>query len=135
MCIRDREKTLGNLKSKQITILGTAFKPNTDDIRDSIAVDLIKKLLKKKSIITVYDPKAIKNTKNIFDENIKYGKSIKDSLKNSQCVIIMVHWKQFEALNNNLIRLMKRKFIIDCRRVLSKKQLNSEYHAIGIGKN
>ena len=34
------EKTLGNLKSKQITILGTAFKPNTDDIRDSIAVDL-----------------------------------------------------------------------------------------------
>ena len=127
------EKTLGNLKSKQITILGTAFKPNTDDIRDSIAVDLIKKLLKKKSIITVYDPKAIKNTKNIFDENIKYGKSIKDSLKNSQCVIIMVHWKQFEALNNNLIRLMKRKFIIDCRRVLAKKQPNGEYFAIGIG--
>ena len=127
------EKTLGNLKSKQITILGTAFKPNTDDIRDSIAVDLIKKLLKKKSIITVYDPKAIKNTKNIFDENIKYGKSIKDSLKNSQCVIIMVHWKQFEALNNDLIRLMKRKFIIDCRRVLAKKQPNGEYFAIGIG--
>jgi len=127
------EKTLGNLKSKQITILGTAFKPNTDDIRDSIAVDLIKKLLKKKSIITVYDPKAIKNTKNVFDENIKYGKSIKDSLKNSQCVIIMVHWKQFEALNNNLIRLMKRKFIIDCRRVLAKKQPNGEYFAIGIG--
>ena len=53
---------------------------------------------------------------------------------NSQCAIIMVHWKQFDKINNNSIRLMRRKFIIDCRRVLSEKQLDSEYHAIGIGK-
>ena len=128
------EKTLGSLKNKQITVLGTAFKPNTDDIRDSIAIELIKKLLKKKVNITVYDPKAIKNTKIIFGEKIKYANSISDSLKNSQCAIIMVHWKQFEKINKNSTRLMKRKFIIDCRRVLSKKQLNFEYHAIGIGK-
>ena len=49
-------------------------------------------------------------------------------------MIIMVHWKQFEKINNNTIHQMKKKFIIDCRRVLSEKQLNSEYHAIGIGK-
>ena len=128
------KKTLGSLESKQITILGTAFKPNTDDIRDSIAIELIKKLLKKKVNITVYDPKAIKNTKIIFGEKIKYANSISNSLKNSQCAIIMVHWKQFEKINNNSIRVMKRKFIIDCRRVLLEKQLNSEYHAIGIGK-
>jgi UDPglucose 6-dehydrogenase len=128
------EKTLGSLKNKQITVLGTAFKPNTDDIRDSIAIELIKKLLKKKVNITVYDPKAIKNTKIIFGEKIKYANSISDSLKNSQCAIIMVHWKQFEKINNNSTRLMKRKFMIDCRRVLSGKKLNFEYHAIGIGK-
>jgi len=46
----------------------------------------------------------------------------------------MVHWKQFERINNNSIKSMKRKFIIDCRRVLSEKQLNGQYHAIGIGK-
>jgi len=128
------EKTLGSLENKQVTILGTAFKPNTDDIRDSISIELIKKLLKKKVNITVYDPKAIKNTKIIFGEKIKYTNSILNSLKNSQCAIIMVHWKQFEKINNNSTRLMKRKFIIDCRRVLSEKQLNFEYHAIGIGK-
>ena len=128
------EKTFGNLKNKQITVLGTAFKPNTDDIRDSIAIELIKKLLKKKASITIYDPKAIENTKKIFGEKIKYANSISDSLKNSQCAVIMVYWKQFERINNNSLHIMKRKFIIDCRRVLSKKQLNSEYHAIGIGK-
>ena len=128
------EKTLGSLENKHISILGTAFKPNTDDIRDSIAIELIKKLLKKKVDITVYDPKAIKNTKIIFGEKIKYAKNISNSLKNCQCAVIMVHWKQFEKINNNSIRLMKRKFVIDCRRVLVKKQLSLEYHAIGIGK-
>jgi hypothetical protein len=46
----------------------------------------------------------------------------------------MVHWKQFEKINDNSINIMKRKFIIDCRRVLSGKKLNSNYYAIGIGK-
>ena len=129
------EKNLGDLKNKHITVLGTAFKPDTDDVRDSIGIELIKKLLKKKANVTVYDPKAIKNTKKIFGEKTKYADSISNSIKNSQCIVIMVHWKQFESINDNHIRLMKKKFIIDCRRVLSKKQLNSEYHAIGIGKN
>lgn len=128
------EKTLKSLKDKQITVLGTAFKPNTDDIRDSISIELIKKLLKKKVNVTIYDPRAIKNTKIIFGEKIKYANSISNSLKNSQCAIIMVHWKQFEKINNNSTHVMKRKFIIDCRRVISEKQLNFEYHAIGIGK-
>ena len=46
----------------------------------------------------------------------------------------MVHWKEFEKLNNNLINKMKNKFIIDCRRVLVKKELDAEYYAIGIGE-
>jgi len=128
------ENELGNLRNKQITILGTAFKPNTDDIRDSISIELIKKLLQKQANVTVYDPKAIENTKIIFKEKIKYAKSILQSLDKSQCAIVMVHWKQFERINNNSIKIMKRKFIVDCRRALVKKQLNAEYHAIGIGK-
>ena len=128
------EKKLGKIASKRITILGTAFKPNTDDVRDSIAIELIKKLLKKKAKITIYDPKAIKNTMKIFEGKIVYAKSITDALNKSQCAIMMTHWKQFEALNNNSIKYMKRKFIIDCRRILSKKELDAEYYATGIGK-
>ena len=128
------EKTLGTLASKRITVLGTAFKPNTDDVRDSIAIELIKKLLKKKSRITIYDPKAMKNTRNVFGEKIIYARSITDALNKSQCVILMTHWKQFERFNNNSMKHMSKKFIIDCRRILVEKELQAEYHAIGIGK-
>ena len=128
------ERKIGDLKNKQITILGTAFKPDTDDIRDSIAIELIKKLLRKQAKVTVYDPKATENTKIVFERKIKYAKSMLKSLEKTQCAIIMVHWKQFEKINYNSLKSMKRKFIIDCRRVLSEKQLNAEYHAIGIGK-
>ena len=99
-----------------------------------MAIKLIKKLLKKKAKITIYDPKAIKNTMKIFEGKIIYAKSITDALNKSQCAIMMTHWKQFEALNNNSIKCMKRKFIIDCRRILSKKELDAEYYATGIGK-
>ena len=128
------EKTLGTLASKRITVLGTAFKPNTDDIRDSIAIELIKKLLKKKSRIIIYDPKAMKNTKGIFGEKIIYARSVTEALNKSQCAILMTHWKQFEKLNNNSIKHMNKKFVIDCRRILVEKELRAEYHAIGIGK-
>ena len=128
------KKSLGTLALKRLTVLGTAFKPNTDDVRDSIAIELIKKLLKKKARITIYDPKAMRNTMKIFGKKIIYAKSITDALNNSQCIIMMTHWKQFEALNNNSIKRMKKKFVIDCRRILSKKELNAEYYAIGIGK-
>ena len=129
------KKILGGITSKRITVLGTAFKPNTDDIRDSKSIELIKKLLKNKSKITIHDPKAIENTKKIFGEKILYAKSISDALNKSQCVIIMTHWKQYDTLNNNSIKHMNKKIIIDCRRVLVKKALDAKYYAIGIGKS
>jgi len=128
------EKSLVKTKNKKITILGTAFKPNTDDIRDSISIELIKKLVKKEMSITVYDPKATQNTKNIFGTKINYAKNIKESLEQSQCLVIMVGWKEFEKLNSKLIDKMNKKFIIDCRRILVNKKLKADYNAIGIGK-
>jgi UDPglucose 6-dehydrogenase len=128
------ENTLGVLAAKRITVLGTAFKPNTDDVRDSIAIELINKLLKKNAKITVHDPKAIRNTRNIFGGKICYDESITRALNNSHCAIIMTQWKQFGELNNKSIKCMKRKLIIDCRRILANKKLDAEYYALGIGK-
>ena len=128
------KKKLGVLESKKITILGTSFKPNTDDIRDSIAIELIKQLLKRKVKVTVHDPKAIKNTKNEFKKKINYAKSISDAILGSQCVIIMTQWKQYEKLANNDFKQMKKGLIIDCRRMLAEKQLDVDYYAIGLGK-
>jgi UDP-glucose 6-dehydrogenase len=75
-----------------------------------------------------------KNTKKIFGEKINYAKTVKDALSKSQCAIIMTHWKQYEKLNNNEFKYMTKKFVIDCRRVLVKKQLDVDYFAIGSGK-
>ena len=77
----------------------------------------------------------VENTKKIFGEKILYAKSISDALNKSQCVIIMTHWKQYDTLNNNSIKHMREKDIIDCRRVLVKKELDAKYYAIGIGKS
>ena len=128
------KKKLGVLESKNITILGTSFKPDTDDIRDSIAIELIRKFLKIKVKVTVHDPRAIENTKNIFKNKINYAKSISDAILESQCVIIMTQWKQYEKLTNNDFKQMKKKLIIDCRRMLAEKQLDVDYYAIGLGK-
>ena len=128
------EKKLNGISSRKITVMGTSFKPNTDDIRDSISIKLIKKLLKKKSKITVYDPKALENTKNIFGDKISYENSIIDALSKSQCAIFMTHWKEFEKIDNKAIRCMKRKLIIDCRRIFAEEKLDAEYFALGIGQ-
>ena len=128
------EKKLKGISSKKITVMGTAFKPDTDDVRDSISIELIKNLLKMKAKITIYDPRAIENTKKIFTNKISYKNSISGALEKSQCVIFMTHWKEFEKINNKSIKGMKRKLVIDCRRIFVGKKINAEYYALGIGK-
>jgi len=128
------KKRLGSLSGKRITVLGTAFKPNTDDIRDSIAIELIKKLLRKKAKITIHDPKALENTRKIFGNKINYSRLVGDALSKSQCVILMTQWKQYEKLGNNEFKRMTKKIVIDGRRMLSGKQLDVDYFAIGLGK-
>jgi UDPglucose 6-dehydrogenase len=126
---------VGNPKNKQIAILGTAFKSNTDDIRDSVAIILIKSLLKKGALITVHDPMAIENTRKIFKNKISYSNSIKNTLKNTNCGIIMTDWKSYENISNNDFSSMKNKIIIDSRRILKYMKLDIQYYAIGLGKS
>ena len=128
------ENKLNSVSSKRITVMGTSFKPDTDDVRDSVSIELIKKLLKMKAKITVYDPKAIENTKKIFGDKISYKNSVLDALNISQCAIFMTYWKEFEKINNKSMHQMKRKLIIDCRRIFTKGKIGEEYYALGIGK-
>ena len=122
------------IKGKKITVLGIAFKPETDDIRDSVGIGLVKRLLKLGAKITIHDPKALENARKIFRDKVKYQKSITAALKDCQCAIIMTGWKQYEKINNETIKHMTRKFIIDTRRIISNKNLNAKYFAIGLGQ-
>ncbi len=122
------------IKGKKITVLGIAFKPETDDIRDSVGIGLVKRLLKLGAKITIHDPKALENARKIFRDKVKYQKSITSALKDCQCAIIMTGWKQYEKINNETIKHMTSKFIIDTRRIISNKNLNAKYFAIGLGQ-
>ena len=90
--------------------------------------------MKSGAIVTIHDPKALDNARKIFHDNTKYAKSILSALKNSQCVVIMTKWKEYERINNKTIKHMDKKFIIDTRRILSNKNLNAKYYAIGLGQ-
>ena len=126
---------IGNIQEKKITILGLSFKPNTDDIRDSTSIKLIQLLLKENPKITAHDPKAIENTRLIFANKIKYTNSIEEALRNSECAIIMTAWNQYAQLNGKDVALMKKRVIVDSRRLLINHKLDIDYHAIGVGKS
>jgi len=124
---------LGSLKNKQITVLGIAFKPNTDDIRDSVSITLIKELLKNNAKVVVHDPMALENAKKLFKKKIQYTSSIKDALKNSDCGVVITDWKDYEKISKKDVANMKNKIIIDSRRMLKHIKSEVDYFAFGIG--
>ena len=128
------KQNIGKIKGKKLTILGVAFKPGTDDIRDSMGIDLVKRLLKLGAKIIIHDPKALENARKIFHDNIKYVKSVPSALKDCQCAIIMTEWKEYEKINNKTIKHMAKKVIIDSRRIIYNKNLDAKYFAIGLGQ-
>ena len=65
---------------------------------------------------------------------VNYVTSLQDALDKSHCVVIMTHWKQYNQLNKNSLRIMKSKIVIDTRRILIGKELGGRYFAVGIGR-
>ena len=111
--------------------MGLAFKPKTDDIRESPSIKLIKKLLKnKKIIVEVFDPVAENNTKKIFKDSVKYSTNLLQSTKNKDIIIVMTKWEIFKGLNN-IIPKNSNTLIIDPRRFLNKNKFKN-YSAFGI---
>ncbi len=128
------EDELGSLKNKTLTVLGLSFKPDTDDIRDSPAIEIIKILSNKGARIKAYDPVAMNNTKKLFP-NIIYSKSIEDSLKDSEGCFIVTKWKEFKNMNEKTFKSMKNPIIVDCRRMLNPQDFkNVKYIGVGLGK-
>ena len=129
------KNAVGGFKSRKITILGLAFKPDTDDIRDSVSIKLIYSLLKNKAKVIVHDPKAIENTKEVFRNKITYADSLERALNGTDCAIIMTSWRVYSQLNHIHVNKMRKRIIVDTRRILKNHKLNIEYYPIGIGSS
>ena len=103
------KKYVPKLKGKTIGLLGLAFKPNTDDIRESRTIPIVKQLLKEGAQVKAYDPKAMENFKKIYPE-IEYSLSANDVLS-SDAVLILTKWEEFKKLD------YKGKIVIDGRKL------------------
>ena len=85
-----------NLSGKKVAIWGLAFKPNTDDIREAPAIDVINELLLEDNVaITVYDPEAMPNMKRIYGHKIHAATNAYDALENADCLLICTEWSEF----------------------------------------
>jgi len=129
-------KMAGDIKGKTVSILGLAFKPDTDDIREAPSIKLIKELKKHGVVIKAFDPQAIENMKKIFPD-ITYTDSPLECLRNSDVCFIMTEWKEIKELEpKEFLHLMKTPVIIDGRRVFDPekmKKLGFTYKGIGYG--
>lgn len=137
LTLQKLSKEIGNLKGKTISILGLAFKPNTDDIREAPSVKIIKKLLGQGAKVKAYDPAAANNIQNIFENNVEITQNPYDALKNSEAMLIVTEWNEFKELNLSKVKkLMKKAIIIDGRNIYDPskvKTLGFSYQ--GIGRN
>jgi UDPglucose 6-dehydrogenase len=130
------KQLLGNLRGKNIAILGLAFKPNTDDMREAGAIPIINQLLKEGANITAYDPVAIPTAKTIFKNRIRYATSTIECLKNSDCCILVTEWIEFERLKpEDFIKNMRQPLLVDGRRIYIPKEFMQKlkFKAIGLG--
>ncbi len=110
---------LGSLKKKRVAVLGAAFKPGTDDIRESPVHPLIKGLLEEKAEVLVYDPQANSNMEDVYREKIKYVDSVDDALRGSDLALIVTAWAEFELMDYTL---MRKPVVVDGRRAVKKKR-------------
>ncbi|MDK4246510.1 UDP-glucose/GDP-mannose dehydrogenase family protein [Corynebacterium accolens] len=113
-----KEAFNGSLLGHRVTVLGCAFKPNSDDVRDSPALSVAGSLSLAGAAVTVYDPEGMDNAKKVFP-TLDYAAATESALREAELVILATEWQQFKELDpNEAGDLVDNKHIIDGRNVL-----------------
>jgi UDPglucose 6-dehydrogenase len=124
-----------NLKGKHFAVWGLAFKPNTDDIREAPALEIIESLITGGATVTAFDPEAMPNVKKTIGDKIKYADSQYECLKGADALIIATEWNEFRTPDFlKIVSSMKRKVIFDGRNLFDTvaiKELGFHYECIG----
>jgi UDPglucose 6-dehydrogenase len=122
-----------DLRGKKIGVLGLSFKANTDDVRYSPAIEIIKLLLLEEASVKAFDPKAMKNAKSCLP-SITYAETAEDVFDQTECVVVLTEWAEFQNLDFKLMySKMKKPTIIDLRNILNPtiiKQYGFDYYRI-----
>lgn len=133
--VKMAEDRLGVIKGKKIAILGLAFKPDTDDVRESRSEIVIRELMEKGANIVAHDPEGMLNFKEIID--VKMTPTPELATEKADCVIIMTEWDIYKNLDLKLLlERMNGNVLIDGRRALNAKKADEvgfDYKTIGLG--
>ena len=121
------------IKNKKVSILGVTFKPNTDDMRDSMSLKIIPYLIKKGAIVSYYDPTGEKKE---FENlsNCNFYMNINDAVKKADLIILHTEWDEFKSLNFNSLIKKRKTSLYDLRNLLNTEDIkakNLEYFSIG----
>ena len=112
-------KRVEDIKGKRVAVLGLAFKNDTDDVRESRAVPVIRELVRRGALVAAYDPKANASMQEILPE-IEYCKSASEALNGADACLVLTEWPEFRDLDKEF-ELMRSRVIIEGRRILSCK--------------
>jgi UDPglucose 6-dehydrogenase len=124
------------LKGKKIAIWGLAFKPETDDIREAPALYIIEELLKDGAIVSVFDPEAMENVRNIKGDTLNYGQHQYEVLEGADALVIVTEWSVFRTPDfDQMSSLMKSQVVFDGRNLYDlQKMIDCGFYYNSIGR-
>ena len=129
------EKLVGGLEGKKIGMLGLSFKPETDDMRESPAIEIVRELIARGASICAFDPVAMEESKH-YIKGIEYAHDEYDALRDADALVIVTEWNQFRSLDLEKVKtLLKSPKIADHRNIYEPedmRELGFEY--VGVGR-
>ena len=128
-------ESLNSIRGKKVAILGLAFKPDTDDLREAVAIPIIEGLLQEGAEVNACDPTAMRNAELVFGERIKYFTDARECIKGADLAIIVTEWEHFKNLGvDDFISLMRTPIVYDGRRLYDGTLSDPRiiYRAIGL---
>ena len=129
------EKLIGDFSGKQIAVLGLSFKPETDDMRESPAIDIIKEMQKRGAKVKAFDPVAMEEAKHSLPD-IEYANDEFDAIEGADVLVFLTEWNQFRALDMERVKsLLKTPKIADLRNIYEPsdmREMGFEY--VGVGR-
>src|SRR6059058_1351469 len=133
--VRMIEKALAPLDDKRVAVLGLAFKPNTDDMREAKSTEVVERLVQLGAQVRAYDPVAMENAKRVLPASVVYCDSPYAAAADADAVALVTEWNEFKLLNlERLLAVLRRPVIFDGRNLWEPermRRLGFEYHSIG----
>jgi UDPglucose 6-dehydrogenase len=131
------KRELKRLKGRRIAVWGLAFKNNTDDVRESASLDIVRWLVGHGAEVVAYDPEAMENAKKELPEAVQYAPTAMDAAQGVDALLVLTEWPQFTEVSFTTLKMkMLEPRIFDGRNVLKDLKLKDkgfDYHGVGIG--